>query len=461
MTRRTRKWLLRFALAAVVLAAIPPTALGVNLWRQQRHMDRVISEAREQGYPVSLAEFAARRPMPPEAYNAAPVYREAVAMSDEIWRQNSDFIEKTNEWFEYMLERRYQTPGISWSDKAIADADRLTALYEPALARVDAAARMPTVRFIANWEDGRNRLDFDHLRLSGLARISAIEAGLRMREGDTHGATSSLVRIARIGWAASRDPFFHGEVADLSRLRSGMAALEDALAFGLLNDSDLCAIADAYRRDEPAHWGVSYVYDLCHFLDKHPDVVSPPHFPPGASRGETLKRLVELLRTGNKVYLGAIDETGQYAETAEWFLRFVVAFDTPGPAVLDAVAAEDALQTAKKNEMGPMAAMNTENSALMVRMASAFVSRIAYARVIETACAVERYALANGRFPETLEALVPAYLEAVPPDPFDGLPLRYIPGEAGYIVYSIGRDREDDGGNRHNRDGDIVMEVLR
>lgn len=461
MTRRTRKWLRRCALAAIVLAAIPPSALGVNLWRQHRHMDRVIAQARERGYPVTLAEFAARRPMPPEESNAAPVYREAIAMSDEIWRQNSDFIEKTNEWFEYMVERLYQTPGISWSEKAIADADRLTTLYEPALARADAAALRPTVRFISNWEDGRNRLADDLPKLSGLAWISAVEAGLRIREGDARGAALSLVRIGRFGWALSRDPVNHAELTDSGLLRQGLAALEDAFTFGLFNDSDLCAIADAYRRDEPAHWGEGYLYDLCHFLDKHPDVVSPPHFPPGASRGETLKRLVELLRTGNKVYLGAIDETGQYAETAEWFLRFVVAFDTPGPAVLDAVAAEDALQTAKKSEMGPMAAMNTENSALMVRMASAFVSRIAYARVIETACSVERYALANGRFPETLDALVPAYLEAVPPDPFDGLPMRYIPGETGYMVYSIGRDREDDGGNRHNRDGDIVMEVLR
>ncbi len=35
----------------------------------------------------------------------------------------------------------------------------------------------------------------------------------------------------------------------------------------------------------------------------------------------------------------------------------------------------------------------------------------------------ERYRLATGDFPETLDQLVPDYLEELPPDPFDGEPL--------------------------------------
>lgn len=72
--------------------------------------------------------------------------------------------------------------------------------------------------------------------------------------------------------------------------------------------------------------------------------------------------------------------------------------------------------------------------------------RIAQMDCAITALEVERYRLAEGRLPETLEALVPKFIEAVPIDPFDGKPLRYKRLEKGYTIYSIGEDGEDNGG---------------
>ena len=60
--------------------------------------------------------------------------------------------------------------------------------------------------------------------------------------------------------------------------------------------------------------------------------------------------------------------------------------------------------------------------------------------------AIERYRLAAGKLPDALADLVPAYLDSVPKDPFDGNELRYRKLEAGYVVYSIGDDLNDDGG---------------
>jgi hypothetical protein len=61
--------------------------------------------------------------------------------------------------------------------------------------------------------------------------------------------------------------------------------------------------------------------------------------------------------------------------------------------------------------------------------------------------AVERFRLAHqGKTPAELSSLVPTYLDKVPVDPYDGLPLRYKPTKSGYVVYSIGPDAKDDGG---------------
>jgi hypothetical protein len=45
-----------------------------------------------------------------------------------------------------------------------------------------------------------------------------------------------------------------------------------------------------------------------------------------------------------------------------------------------------------------------------------------------------------------LKALVPGYLDAVPEDPFTGGPLRYRKTTSGFVVYSVGPDKVDDGG---------------
>jgi hypothetical protein len=73
-------------------------------------------------------------------------------------------------------------------------------------------------------------------------------------------------------------------------------------------------------------------------------------------------------------------------------------------------------------------------------------------RCAAVALALERYRRDYRRWPETLDALVPKYLVAVPKDPQDGKPLRFTRRPDGVIVYWIGPDGTDDGGklNRGN-----------
>ena len=81
------------------------------------------------------------------------------------------------------------------------------------------------------------------------------------------------------------------------------------------------------------------------------------------------------------------------------------------------------------------------------------VEAIARTRTALASLAIERYRLATGRLPEKLGDLVPAYLDAIPQDPFDGKPLRYKKLVKGYVVYSIGEDGEDNGGAEKNTEG--------
>ena len=71
-------------------------------------------------------------------------------------------------------------------------------------------------------------------------------------------------------------------------------------------------------------------------------------------------------------------------------------------------------------------------------------ARVRQARL---AIALERYRRSRASLPERLDQLVPAFLPAVPLDPYDGLPMRYAnDGEGAFRLWSIGDNQEDDGG---------------
>ena len=67
-----------------------------------------------------------------------------------------------------------------------------------------------------------------------------------------------------------------------------------------------------------------------------------------------------------------------------------------------------------------------------------------FARV---ACALERYRLANGQFPESLEVLAPKFIGKLPQDIINDQPLKYRRTDDGqFVLYSVGWNETDDGG---------------
>jgi len=101
-------------------------------------------------------------------------------------------------------------------------------------------------------------------------------------------------------------------------------------------------------------------------------------------------------------------------------------------------------------------------------------------RLLMTACALRAYKLDHGGYPASLSLLVPAYLHAIPLDPFTASsPLTYrltpspfqgegrgeVSAEKSYILYSVGPDTIDNGGQAvieapsgSNSDGRVQIE---
>ena len=68
-------------------------------------------------------------------------------------------------------------------------------------------------------------------------------------------------------------------------------------------------------------------------------------------------------------------------------------------------------------------------------------------RQAEIACALERYRLAHGAYPDSLAVLVPRFLEKIPPDVIAGATFQYRRrADGSYLLYSVGWNQKDDGG---------------
>jgi hypothetical protein len=90
-------------------------------------------------------------------------------------------------------------------------------------------------------------------------------------------------------------------------------------------------------------------------------------------------------------------------------------------------------------------------SSLLLPALPGIFQKTAYAQTaVESAalaCALERYRLAHGRFPDSLDALVPGFVPKPPHDLINGLPLNYRRTDADqYVLYSVGWNERDDGG---------------
>jgi len=95
---------------------------------------------------------------------------------------------------------------------------------------------------------------------------------------------------------------------------------------------------------------------------------------------------------------------------------------------------------------------NKVQSQMAFPVVGATVKRFALAQnsvdLARIACALERYHLAHGTYPETLAALAPQFIENVPHDVINGQSLHYQRTDDGkFLLYSVGWNETDDGGH--------------
>jgi hypothetical protein len=389
-----------------------------------------LDQIRAQGLPATLEELNHWYATPPPGHNAADIYLDAVAMIRGPDREQAGLVPLVG-----VTNLPPSAPAIP-ADMLQAMAAWLEENRE-ASARFRDATALSQSRYPVDFRDGIN-IATSHLgQLRSGARFLALQAVYHAERGDAAQTIESLTDGFALAESLAWEPILMSQVTRFDCHMIALAAMERALNRAQFDDDGLRELGAAVPDSEaPSGTQRGYVSLRC-FVDSF---FMPPReiawwF--SGSSGRSFARdvlLIHALRVSglwDMNRLTALDFSARYIEAADH----------------ESTTALDEAQRLH-DKVGRLRFPHVMTQILMSHTwrFDPEARQIALARCGRTAVAVERYRLAHGRLPENLAELVPAQLETVPLDPFDGRPLRYKRLSPGYVVYSVGSDRVDDGG---------------
>jgi hypothetical protein len=291
-------------------------------------------------------------------------------------------------------------------------------------------------RFPVEFEKGFSALLPNAQKMRTLARLMKLRGRVAVARGQTDQAVQSVEGLFATSRAMEHQMLL---VEHLVRLALANMALRETEY--LLNELDLSeeqlarlqAEVDSLKLEQGLTEGLlgerAVGYHAFHHLEQMNggQVVAPPQ--PGEGH---LSRPADC-----RLHLGLMQE-------------LIAASRQPFPEALEAADVSQKRLMQLAGDRNPINRYNAMMTLLiMPATASSFQATgrsVALREVMRCAIASKRHQRKHGQWPSNLTAAVPEFLSAVPADPFDGQPLRLIANEAEIVIYSVGKDLQDGGG---------------
>lgn len=429
----------------VVLAAL------VFAWRWRAdnlaalaRVKKEVARIEAAGQPITVPSLYAYHRVPPGTNDATALWLAALGSFDEkqlgIDGQNLPFVGN--------LEGAALAP--PGNPALLAASEAFLKKYDPTREAILAAARHGgECRLPAKFEDGFSMLLPNVQKVRTLARLLALDIRTRTCRGDTAGAVESLEALYATSTVVDHELTLVGQLVKMAVEGVAFGETEQLLNDLELSDEQLARLeARLAALDVQAGLNTGLLgeramgYQAFHHLDQIQEIPQ----------------------------LKGMGPSGQLARPAdcEWYLQLfaemIEASEQPFPEARRQAQAVERKLKAKAGAQNPLEKMKYVVTLMILPATGAAfdaTGRTLAARdTLRVAVAAERFRQKTGAFPTKVSDLVPAYLPAAPLDPFDGQPLRMKATATELIVWSVGKNGLDNGGQETKpSEPDVVVKI--
>jgi hypothetical protein len=317
---------------------------------------------------------------------------------------------------------------------------------------VESATR-PEARFWINYDAGPAML-LPHLaRLKSSVQYLALHANAALKAGDKETAVQDLKLLFKLIEAIRNEPLLISHLVRIAATQIALQPVWEGLADHQWSETDLSLIeTELGRLDWLADfvtcmhgeqacnlWAVDYIRKAG--LSGWDQLNGSDH--EGTTQGEIAKFLARA--AFQFIPAGWFDQNK--ISTCRFHEEHILpALDQQKHCVSPGVvkASHEAIE---KRKFSVYDAFSTLLQPSYDRAIERFARAQASTDLARIACALERYRLANGQFPDDLSKLAPKFIEKLPPDVIGGQPLKYRRSDDGnFVLYSVGWNESDDGG---------------
>jgi hypothetical protein len=277
-----------------------------------------------------------------------------------------------------------------------------------------------------------------------VAKMLQLRAEVAAREGEVDVALLDLHRILAISRFAGAEPSFLSELVQLAIRSICLVTLEHVLARGEPSHESLTRLQQAIWADlddtvilSALRGERAYTVDTIRALDDGRLSYDDLHLMESVPKVTGIDKVDKWLRR----WRGGGTWTKPGTAAVVHYQTFLIEIAKESPDALRSRAGEIAAYRSCMSELAQNETATYDQYIKAEWRSRALLSSAAIA------LAAERYRRDHNNWPESLAELVAVrLLAAVPLDPFDGQPLRMRRLPDGLVIYSVGQDLSDDGG---------------
>ncbi len=326
--------------------------------------------------------------------------------------------------------------------------------FDARLTQIRAAADRPHARFWINFEDGMGAL-FPHLaKIKGIAQFLSLRANAELANGQSDAALEDVQLGFRLNQAVRDEPTLIAQLVGIAAMHINLGVLWEGLADHRWSEPQLAAIESelaqvdlltAYQTGMSMEryfsiWCVDLV-ERTRDMAALTEVAPPPDEVGLGSR---------MLAAGGKILFRLVP-TGWFNQNKlslnRLHVEYIRPLVDPEKQLVRPANYHRASEPINSWQPNPYDLFTGMLLPALEKVAKKSAIAQTYVNLAHIACALERYRLANGSYPDSLNQLTTQFISTLPHDVINGDPLKYRRNADGsFILYSVGWNETDDGG---------------